>query len=559
MTVFQPIPVQGLTTDEQMRALRLNSLGSLYVFIKIALRRKKLIETLHLPMCQYLERDHIKDIYEMPRDHFKSTICSEGLPMWRALPISQQDLDDLAKIGYGDEFLRYMLRKHNPNIRNLLVSENITNSAKLGKRIRWHFESNALYRALFAETLPDTQCIWTNFSLHVKRPSDATSTGGAHGEGTFDFLGVGGALQSRHYNGLIVQDDLVGRKAIESQTIMDGTIDYHRLLIGAYEDEDEGHEGDELVVGNRWGFHDLNSYVREHEPWFRLTMHSALGGCCSIHPPNLPILPNVFTFEKLMQMKERLGSYHFSCQFLNNPAAPENADFREGWLSYFTVGEDNNGRFVVHEVRDGIVRKDLRLPMLSLAMVTDPNHSGNQGMGRCRHAILVVGQSSEGNFYLLDAWAQAASYDTYFDKLYEIAKKWRIRKLGFETIAAQKFAAYHIGFRNRTEQWPLKIQELKGEVEAPDGTLSRKKEWRIRNIIAPIAERGRLWVQKQHQDFIQEFITFPRGKFVDQLDAFAYVPQCLKTPHSDAHSQELLQANLAMSRLVNQPYSGMAN
>jgi len=37
-----------------------------------------------------------------------------------------------------------------------------------------------------------------------------------HGEGTYDFLGVGGALQSRHYNGILIQDDLIGRKAIES-------------------------------------------------------------------------------------------------------------------------------------------------------------------------------------------------------------------------------------------------------------------------------------------------------------------------------------------------------
>ena len=38
-----------------------------------------------------------------------------------------------------------------------------------------------------------------------------------------------------------------------------------------------------------------------------------------------------------MRLKARLGSYHFSCQFLNNPVAPEDADFQENWLNYFSV------------------------------------------------------------------------------------------------------------------------------------------------------------------------------------------------------------------------------
>jgi len=127
----------------------------------------------------------------MPRDYFKSTICTEGLPMWKALPFGDSDEASFRSLGYGDEFIRWMRKAHNPDTRLLLVSENITNAAKLGQRIRWHYESNALYRALFPETLPDSSCVWTNFSLSIKRPNLMT---GGHGEGTFDFLGVGGAF-----------------------------------------------------------------------------------------------------------------------------------------------------------------------------------------------------------------------------------------------------------------------------------------------------------------------------------------------------------------------------
>src|SRR5882724_5990473 len=233
--------------------MRINALGSLFYFTKNTLRRKRLVDHLHKPWCLSLERDHLKDVFELPRDHFKSTICSESYPMWRALPFDSKDEALFRSRGYGDEYIAFMKRMHRRDSRNLLVCENITNAAKLGSRISHHYGSNALFRVIFPELLPDSSCTWSNFSLCHKRTTHAAG----HGEGTFDFLGVGGALQSRHYDGLIVQDDLVGRKAIESISIMEKTIEYHKLVVGAFENPDSAtHENDEFIVGNRWSYND---------------------------------------------------------------------------------------------------------------------------------------------------------------------------------------------------------------------------------------------------------------------------------------------------------------
>ena len=529
--------------------------------------RKRLTERLHKQICLSLEKPFIKDVFEIPRDHFKSTICTEGLSMWWALPLRDEDLNEFTKLGYSDDFCRWMRMAHNPNQRNLLVSENVTNAAKLGKKVRWHFESNALYRASFPETLPTVNEIWTTYSLHVNRSK--FGMGGSHGEGTFDFIGVGGALQSRHYDA-VIQDDLIGKKAIESQSVMDTSIEYHKLLVGAFDSQDALHENNELVIGNRWSFHDLNSYIRENETWFNLHSHSALGGCCDQYPSDTPIFPEEFSVEKLLRFKARLGSYHFSCQFLNNPVSPEDADFRGEWLRFFSQKYDEAGRvIIVHEVADGGVLKDLQRGHLSIAMAVDPNHSGNAAAGRCRHAIIVLGKynsfsSAESaredkddlssRFYLLHAEAFHASYDTFYNRIFEVAKKFRIHKVGFETVAAQRYAAHHIEYLNQVKDWSIKIQELKGEVEAPDGTMTRKKEWRIRNILAPVFEEGRFYVQRTQQDFIGEYNTFPRGKFVDLLDACAYAPQMLRHAMSYADNSVLLAANQQRALKVNTPY-----
>ena len=237
-----------------------------------------------------------------------STMASEGLPMWRTLPISQRDIDEFSALGYDKEFLRHMAVMHDCTMRNMLVSENISNSAKLGSKIRRHYESGAIYRTLFPETLPTSQERWTDFSLQVRQPAGCAP----HGEGTFDFIGVGGATQSRHYNGLIIEDDLVGKKAVESPSVMEKTIEYHKLLPTLFDAPDAAHEGNQLVIGNRWDFHDLNSYIREHETWFDIESHSALGGCCPDHPMDTPIFPEVFSLEKLEHRRHQLGSYLFS-------------------------------------------------------------------------------------------------------------------------------------------------------------------------------------------------------------------------------------------------------
>lgn len=554
---FTPVVIAPTDShDEKLAKMRVNSLGSLYWFIKSTLRRKRLVDHLHRPWCISLEREHLKDVYELPRDHFKSTICSEGYPIWRVLPFDNRDEASFRKLGYGDEFIRFMKVMHRRDSRNLLVCENITNAAKLGSRISGHYGSGALFRTIFPEIMPDSSCTWSSYSLHHKR----TFGSSPHGEGTFDFLGVGGALQSRHYNGLLVQDDIVGRKAIESISIMDKTIEYHQLLVGAFENpESSEHENDEFIVGNRWGFTDVNSHVKENEPWFRFATHSALGGCCEAHPLDSPIFPEEFSTEKLLRWKKRLGTYHFSCQFLNNPAAPDNADFKEQYLQYFTIEEpkDTNAfrKMIRHEVRDGIVPKDFPVNHLRIGMTVDPNHSGNAGLGRCRHSIQVVGESANGDYYQLEAWAKACSYDEFYAKIFEVAGRWNLTKIGLETVAAQKYIGHHIQEMCRIKGQRLGIIELKGEVEGPDGELTRKKEWRIRNVLAPIFEGMRFFTQRKFQDFIGEYTTFPKGKFVDQLDALAYMPQLIKAPMRYEDAILARQRNQQGARKVGQPYA----
>ena len=134
MQQYQTVEVNE--TRDPLRTMRLNSLGSLFYFIRVALRRHRLTRALHLPLCRTFERWHIKDVVEIPRDHFKSTCASEGLAMWRALPAVSAATIDLSLS------LR-MVRRHWPSawtwLSTLLMSASL---APLGAINWWRIGRN---------------------------------------------------------------------------------------------------------------------------------------------------------------------------------------------------------------------------------------------------------------------------------------------------------------------------------------------------------------------------------------------------------------------------------
>ncbi len=554
---YKIIPAVASDPTTNAAIHRMNALGSLYYFATVVLKKNKfqtnpdLSKNLHYQMCKVVEKDGLQDVIEIPRDHFKSSVYSECLPMWRALPFTDVDEHLFRSIGYDDRFIIWMRRAHRQDQRWLLVSEVILNAQKLGTKISAHYESNDIFKHLFPEIIPDASCQWNSDSLHHKR----TPAGRIHGEGTYDFTGVGGALQSRHYDGLI-QDDLVGRKAFESPSVLEKTIEYHQLLVGVMDADNTagGRENDEVVVGNRWSYNDLNSYIREHENYFNFTTHSALGGCCALHPYGTPIFPEAFTIAKLEKYKKRLGNYLFSCQFLNVPINPNEVKFKKSDLRYYewvrdtSTTTDKKRRVMIrHHVHEGDVIPDISPRNLKRYMIVDPNHSGNAG--RCRHAITVTGVHEDPRReYLLDVWAKACGIDEFIDTMFHLAVDvWKISEIHLETIAAQKYLKYHLEHKIKTSSDPL-VREVK-IIELKTPKTKNAKQMRIDGL-GPIIERHEFWVNTHGQDeFMEELETYPNGKLRDILDTLGYGPSVWDfDPNTDEIEDSIIKRRLAYIR-----------
>ncbi len=546
---YKLLPAHILTGEAKKLALTVNSLVDLYYFSTVILKKTRFQRgknSLHYQMCLSVMKDGLKEVIEIPRDHYKSTVYSECFPIWRALPFGKPEEDLFSTIGYSDLFIEWMRRTHDQNIRILIISETIKNAIKLGVRISNQYQNNRDFRELFPDLLPGTSETWTNDSLHQRR----TGQGQGQGEGTFDFIGVGAALQSRHYD-LVVEDDLVGKEALNSDLVMNGVIEYHQLLVGAMDSPvgNPNRDFDEIVVGNRWSHKDLNSWIRENEPNFNFTTHSALGGCCALHPLGQPIFPESFGINKLLTYKRRLGSYFFSCQFLNFPIDPSKAKFKMGDFRYFhyeSIGgaisnpkglapgqTPNQKRTVIrHHVIEGDVVNDVFPRHLDRFLIVDPNHAGSHGQGkvgengRCRHAAIVSGvQRDPRRVYLLDMWAEDCSIDKFVEQMFAMATRWKLDKIYVEAVGAQKYLLYHLRYfisqnkRTRPELTHIQILELK----TPNNANAKTE--RIDSTI-PLVERNEVWLPAAGygvEKFREEAEAWGQKKgLIDLLDVFGY-------------------------------------
>jgi hypothetical protein len=497
--------------EAHFAAIRLNALGSLFYFSKYVLNRARLSNTLHWNIAKTLEKEHLHLVLQIPRDHLKTTLVTESLSIWWSLNFTESDEAMMRELGYGDAWIRWMKHAHDVNNRTLIVSENEPNAIRFGHRIDSHYQSNAMFRSIFKDVLPDGSSTWNDRTKTQKR------TASGIGEGTFDFLGVGGAVQSRHYK-RIIQDDIFGRDAKNSELVANDTIEYHRLLGGVFDHEaSETELGDEVVVGNRWGYYDLNGWIIENNTQgkWKIETHDAEGGCCPDHPAGIPIF---LSQELLDQMKLRYSVEDFSHQFKNLAVIPGEAPFRPEWLRYYELYEGNrNGlkaAYIRHNIYSGKALGDIPVSILSRKMVVDPNHS--ESSGRANHGIAVVGFDTEsGNQYLLDTWAKSTSYDELVSKVYEFAVRWRLNEVYLEKIAAQQLLRYPLEYHGKRKGINLVLQYI----NAPRS--KNAKDERIR-ALEPIFRNSKLWTRSDQKQFEGEYRTYPASRTLDILDTMSY-------------------------------------
>lgn len=225
------------------------------------------------------------------------------------------------------------------------------------------------------------------------------------------------------------------------------------------------------------------------------------------------LFPEKLSHDYLNRQRKTLGSYIYAHQYQNEIIPGDDQDFKKEWLVYY---------------------KELPKISHSFAMI-DPAISLDQAA--CYTAFVVVDVDVDNVWYLKVAKRVRITATQTIKLIFDIHKIFKPRVIGVEAVAYQMALMHFLDAEMRKRKTVVPVHPITRGPEA-------SKMMRIRSLV-PRFEWQRILIKPGLVDFEDEYSKFPRGSYVDILDALssieeiAYPPEpekkALKRPASPNH------------------------
>ena len=534
--------------DATWQRLRTKALTDLYWFAGVVLGygdKVGMVEHVHRLLCRFAERRtgipeldqaHFLKI-EMPRLSGKSSLVTQARAIQRIC--------------------------QNPNIAILICNEKLGTAAGFLAEIKYHFEKNAFFRALFPEIIPAdvNHTKWSEDEIIVERTQSRK-------EATITALGVGGTATGDHYD-LIIVDDMLSREAAENARVggeltnkTNRWIAQLRPLLNPWADPFP----EICFIGTRWHHGDSYEWLEtafgageEKASWLlglqlptgekqQLTVYrvgeiavfrrSAIENGRSFWPEN----PE-FSLENLARLR-MMDPELFAANMLNSPSDQVTATFKESWLKTYSWLDPKT----VHLVDGQGAKKSYAIRDLDVLILVDPGGFKERiQSSRSVAAVVTTGSTPDGAQLILDVYSEPVTFVQVIDIILDRYRRYGARKVYVE-IAAQQRAFLELLRRVARERG----QSLVWEEISPQG---QHKDARILGLEGYF-QRGHLYLGQgpAFLEFRQQLAQFPRGRRKDLLDALAYgprvwrsvsnEPQRMTTPQRQAWEREQLRRRM---------------
>jgi len=406
-----------------------------------------------------------------PRGTAKSTVTSLILPLHKiAFKSSDKDL-----------FI-------------VIISESQTQSINFLSRIKYHLENSTNFTQMFGDYGPTTAKRWTNNDIVLSNGARIVAVGTGQR--------VRGFIEGDTRPNLIIVDDYESelnastaegraknRKWITEAVIPSLSDDGRVVMIGTVISED------------------CFLYWAKDSPAWEVLWFSIYDD------DGKSIWEERFPEERIQQIKaefESVGNLNgFYQEYMNEAQSPDNAPFKPDYikLHHYAFRRENGQNLLVRTIDGKTVRKPVEVycgidPASSLSARSD------------FFAIATLGIDSDGNKYIIDIFRDKLDPAIQPETIIKVYKKFRPKRMKIETVGYQE--ALRSNVRKMMLEQSLYIPGLEKGIKP-----RQKKSERLLSLVAPLA-RGEFFFRSNDIHAQQEFLSYPRGKHDDILDAIYY-------------------------------------
>lgn len=374
----------------------------------------------------------------------------------------------------------------NRNHRILLANATLSNSQNFLNEVKEHLRKNKGLTSLYGDFY-DKDLRWNQDEIEILGRSLGSR------EPSVSAAGVGGNLVSRHYS-MIICDDLVNLENSSTRYQSDKVIDWWKRAFSLLD-----YDGEMIIIGTRWSYYELYSWIVDK---YSDSIDTYIKG--AYNPDGSLYFPELLNEKKLDELKGLQGSYVFSAFYLNDPVDEDSALIKRSMLRYYGPGEEHS------------------LPNnLNIFAVCDPAVS--QSTQADYSCILIIGVDPENNWYVLEVRREKWTVGELIEQLFAVNELWKPITISIEVIGQAQGLMTPIHDEENRKNKYLPLFEIKARPDI-------KKEMRIRSVLQPRFERGKIFIKRDMYELEDEILKFPRSKHDDMIDAMTDMDEISFTP-----------------------------
>lgn len=210
------------------------------------------------------------------------------------------------------------------------------------------------------------------------------------------------------------------------------------------------------------------------------------------------LFPKKLSHEYLQRQRKAQGSYIFAHQYQNEIIPSDDQDFKKEWLVYYKALPAIKHTFAFVD------------PAISLEDIADYT------------AFVVVDVDVDNQWYLKVAKRVRITATQTVKLIFDLQAMFKCQMIGIEVVAYQMAIMHFLQDEMRKRKITIPIHGVK---RGPD----KSKLTRIRSLV-PRFEWARIQIKTGLYDFEDEYMKFPRGSYVDILDALASIEEIAYPP-----------------------------